>query len=446
MAEDPRSQADTNNVPEALESFLAERAVRREEPTVAVSRAAALLSLVRPGHVEDSEYRLATQEPRELLGVEPVEPFELGRERLVTELDELGEAGARAARLLRYEPSGRGITDEPGAEAQGEGASRRIMRDLGALSEPERDTVDAAQRDAATQLFRAEPADRDVPRHDPAARLIAASLLDEDPLVQVAAAAAALRIDRRNPVAEAILDKADREESDEIAELSRAILTGDRQTEVRVIEIEYPAGVPDPAADSTLVHGTWARSGRWWQPDGKLHRYLRDDESLFPHLYRGPDPFKWSGYFSFRVWPKPKEDWNRQQAADSLAWWTYRKLKPDPDLIGHSYGASLSMMATQAEKKVRGMVLLSPAVHRTCLPDPANYQQILHVTTKLDLVLLADLSTPLLLRSLPNVTEWPVTRKGLTGHGATHDPRVWRESGLTDYVRNTWLPSLTPRR
>jgi hypothetical protein len=91
------------------------------------------------------------------------------------------------------------------------------------------------------------------------------------------------------------------------------------------------------------------------------------------------------------------------------------------------------------------MVLLSPAVHRGCLPDPSYYEQILHVTTKLDLVLLADLSRPRLLRSLPNVVDRRVKRKGLVGHVATHDPRVWRESGLTDYVRDEWLPLLSPR-
>jgi pimeloyl-ACP methyl ester carboxylesterase len=163
-------------------------------------------------------------------------------------------------------------------------------------------------------------------------------------------------------------------------------------------------------------------------------------------LYRGPDPFKWSGYFSFRVWAKPSQDWNRQQAADSLAWWAHRRLAPERDLIGHSYGGSLTMMATRSEKRVRGMVLLSPAVHRTCLPDPANYEQLLHVWTKLDLVLLADVSKPSLLRSLPNVTQRRVGRRGLTGHSATHDPVVWRRSGLADYVKDEWLPSLTRRR
>jgi pimeloyl-ACP methyl ester carboxylesterase len=405
VADDPRSQSDTEDLPDALSAFREERAVRRADDAVSVSRAGALLSLVRPPQLEAGEYRVATEEARELLGVEPVEPFELDREELAAELDELGA-----------------------------GTVSRSRRD---------EAVAAAQAEAATELF-GESSGQGRGRRDPAAKLIAASLLDEDPLVQVAAAAATLRVESRNPIAEAVLDEAARA-SDEIAELSRAILTSDRRNDARAVEIEYPAGEPDPSADATLIHGTWARRGRWWRPDGTLYRHLRDEEDVFPHLYKGPDPFKWSGYFNFRLWSDPKTDWERQQAADSLAWWAQRRLGPHPDLIGHSYGGSLAMMATQAEKSVRGLVLLSPAVHRTCLPDPAYYERILHVRMKLDLVLLADFSRPGLLRSLPNVVDRRLKRRGLVGHAGTHDPRVWRETGLTDYVRDEWLPSLSPR-
>ena len=377
MAEDARSQAETDDLPDAREAFRSERD-GLAEPSVAVSRAAALLTLVLPQQDVD-EFLVATEEVREVLDLhQSVERAELGRDELTVELEGLGETGQRAAGLMRGERYTRRITDEPSGEFEGSvERSRRFVRELRGLPESERRVVDSVQQEAAEELFSTQETVRRGPRRDSAARLIAASLLDEDPLVQVAAAAAALRVDSRNPVAEAILDETARYASDEVAELSRAILTTDRGYDTQVVEIEYPPGAPDPAADSTLVHGTWARWGRWWRPDGTLHRYLREDEALFPHLYVGADPFKWSGYFGFRTLPKPTKDWNRQQAADSLAWWAHRKLAAPPDLIGHSYGGSLSMMTTQSEKVVRGLVLLSPAVHRTCLPDPANYEQIL---------------------------------------------------------------------
>jgi hypothetical protein len=447
MAPDPRSQADTDDVPAALEAFRSEPDVRRQEAAFVVSRAATLLSLVRPRQLGTSEFRLATEEARELLAAQPVEHFQLGRENLLTGMEQLGAADTRAAEFMRYEWITRRESAEPvGGPGGVADRSRRVTQEVRALSRLDRPALDAAQREAAEELFPPDDAtaERGRPRSEPAARLIAASLLDDDLLVQVAAAAAALRADARNPLAEAILDDTARRGSDEMAELSRAILASDRESERRRIEIEGPPGTPDPAADSALIHGTWARWGLWWRPDGSLARYLRE-QNLFPHLYRGTDPYEWSGYFSFRAWAKPKTDWHRQQAAASLAWWAHRRLIPQPDLIGHSYGGSLAMLATQAEKRVRGIVLLSPAVHRTCLPDPSNYAGVLHVTMKLDLVLLADLSTPRLLRSLPNVTEWPVKRRGLTGHGGTHDPDVWRDSGLADHVRDVWLPSMVER-
>jgi pimeloyl-ACP methyl ester carboxylesterase len=407
-----------------------------------VSRAAALLALIRPQQLSRDQYRAATEEARELLAVEPIDQSELGREELVGTLADLGEAGARSAELMRtWAVESDERTFGPGPRPA---SSTRVAQELRERSDRERVGIDAAQREAAEDLFQDTRGTFGGGRAEPAARLIATSLLDEDSLVRVAAAAAALRVDRRNPVAEAILDDAARRESDEIAELSRTILTTDRESDTRRIEIEDPSGLTEPTPDSALIHGTWARRGRWWRPDGALARYLIG-EGLFPHLYRGRDPFRWSGYFSFRAWAKPKMDWHRRQAGDSLAWWAHRRLETNPDLIGHSYGGSLAMLATQAEKQVRGMVLLSPAVHRTCLPDPAHYEQIVHVTTKLDLVLLADLSTPQLLRSLPNVTQWPVKRRGLTGHAGTHDPAAWDESGLAAHLHDVWLPSLSPR-
>ena len=115
-----------------------------------------------------------------------------------------------------------------------------------------------------------------------------------------AAAAAALRVDAKNPVAEAVLNHAVHGDSDEIAELARAVLLADRVQDTRRIEIEQPSGSAEGTADAALVHGTWARNGRWWQPGAAFHRYLKSDAALFPNLYVGRRAFKWSGYFEFR--------------------------------------------------------------------------------------------------------------------------------------------------
>lgn len=451
MAEDPRSRRDTDDVPDATTAFLLSRPQRDEDPAIDVSRAAALLALVRPRTITPAEYAEVTEEAGELLGVEPIYAPTRKRASLAMALQELGEAGIRAAEIMRERRRPREDPEDwfdqeafPGAYTP---RYRRITDQIEPRTDDERAVVEAVQREVAPSALRAGTAAESA-RESAAERLIAASLLDGEPLVRVAAAAATLRLDHRNPVADAILEQAEREAPAEVAELSRAILQMERGSETRRIEVVHPPHAPDPVADSAVVHGTWARWNRWWRPDGSLHSYLRDETGLFPHLYAGNKPFEWSGYFSFRAWakPYPKKDWHRQQAADSLAWWAHQRLVDPPDFIGHSYGGSLAMLSTRSNKQVRGMLLLSPAVHRSCLPDDDNYEQALHVTSKLDLVLLADLSKPgLLEQECKNVSRFRVKRIGLTGHGATHDPHLWRQSGLGEYVRDDWLPKLTGR-
>jgi pimeloyl-ACP methyl ester carboxylesterase len=199
----------------------------------------------------------------------------------------------------------------------------------------------------------------------------------------------------------------------------------------------------DGAPDTALIHGTWARGKHWWNPSAEFHQFLRD-EAVFPKLYGGADPFKWSGQYAVRrkVLPVGPVDWDRLQAGGLLAWWAERRLAKPPHLIGHSYGASISLSTTQLEKPINGIVALSPAVHDTCLPNPLYYAGILHVRMKLDLVLMADLSGRNLPGHLPRVTARRLPRAGWLGHTATHDPEVWRANALDEFVRDEWLPGL----
>jgi pimeloyl-ACP methyl ester carboxylesterase len=424
MAEGTGSRAEADDLPDAREAFSTDEPGRRETDPYLAARAGALLTLVPPRGSLPADDRLADQEARELLGVEPVAEFDVDRAHAVSVLTDLGETGSRVARLFST-PSG--AREPPGT------------------TEPlELVQVHAAQREAAAQLF-GEGRERAIGQasSDAATQLIVASLLDEEALVRVAASAAVLRIDPKNRVADSILEAASRA-SDETGEFARAILLNARRSETRRLEIEGSEATAEAEPDSVLVHGTWARRGHWWRPSGDLHEFLRT-ENVFPHLYAGRDNFAWSGYFNFRTWVNPQEDWDREQAGSHLAWWAERRLKPPPDVIGHSYGGSISMLATQVEKSVRGLLLLSPAVHGTCLPNPDFYEGILLVRMPLDLVLLADRSKPQLLRELPRVTERILPRRGKTGHFETHDPTTWTANRLDEFVRDEWLVSLGNR-
>lgn len=436
MAEGTGSRAEADELPDAREAFSTDEPGRRETDPYQAARAGALLALVPPRGSRPADDGLADQEARELLGVEPVAEFDVDRAQAVSVLTDLGETGSSVARRFST-PSG--AREPPGTTEPLE-----LVQDLLARSPTERASVHGAQREAATELF-AQGRERanEQSSRDAATQLIVASLLDEEALVRVAASASVLRIDPRNMVADSILEAASRA-SDEIGEFARAILVNARRSEHRRLEIEGSEATAEANPDSVLVHGTWARRGNWWRPSGDLHEFLRT-ENVFPRLYAGRDNFAWSGDFSFQPWVNPQRDWNREQAASHLAWWAERRLTPPPDMIGHSYGGSISMLATQVEKRVRGLLLLSPAVHRTCLPNPDFYEGILLVRTHLDLVLLADRSKPQLLLELPRVTERILPRRGKTGHSETHDPPTWTANRLDEFVRDEWLVSLGDR-
>ena len=271
-------------------------------------RSAALLALVCPPRLLMTAFRAATYEAREILDVEPVEAGTDGRDAVEQHLRDLGSAGERAAAFLRRVERAR---EEPDAPSLGLGLSPGgpgAMETVRSLSVAEIEVVESEQGAAARELFAPNTVTRDRPRRTSATRLAAASLLDRDPLVQAAAAAATLRLDPKNPLADAILNEASRDRSDEVAELSRAILATDRESENRRIEVENPR-TRKVNVDSALLHGTWARRGRWWRPGGDLHQYLSVEAGLFPELYSGGTPFEWSGYFSFRAWKGAKEDW-----------------------------------------------------------------------------------------------------------------------------------------
>ena len=79
MADDPRRESNTSELPRAAAAFDA-RGADRDDDAAAVSRAAALLALVCPPRLSMTAFRAATYEAREILDVEPVEAGTDGRD------------------------------------------------------------------------------------------------------------------------------------------------------------------------------------------------------------------------------------------------------------------------------------------------------------------------------------------------------------------------------
>jgi hypothetical protein len=168
------------------------------------------------------------------------------------------------------------------------------------------------------------------------------------------------------------------------------------------------------------VHGTFARNAAWYQPGGDFHTYVRT--SVRPNLYSQPDFFFWSGGYS---------DAARAVAATDLCDWVSARGLAGLDPFGHSHGANVLLLATQAGLTAGVLILLSCPVHvDKYYPNFANVSRVVSIRVRMDLVILADGGGQRF--SDPRIEEHvlPVW----FDHQATHDPGVWQTYGVAAFV------------
>lgn len=164
-------------------------------------------------------------------------------------------------------------------------------------------------------------------------------------------------------------------------------------------------------ARALLVHGTWARQEPWWQPGGDFHSHVR--QHVRGGLYSSNDRFEWSGLYSHA---------ERTRAADDLSAWVASRSLSGLDVLGHSHGANVAMLATKRGLMAGTLVLLSCPVHESkYLPDFKRAARVVSLQVRLDLVILLDGGGQSF--HSPQVEEYklPIWFK----HPATHDPAVW---------------------
>ncbi|MGH0030475.1 MAG: hypothetical protein ACQGVC_11840 [Myxococcota bacterium] len=180
-----------------------------------------------------------------------------------------------------------------------------------------------------------------------------------------------------------------------------------------------PAG-GSPSHTSLLVHGTWARFAKWWQPGvGTFHDYLLGNH--VPDLYAASDRYEWSGGYS---------DHARAMAAVQLdGWLAAHTIARLARLVAHSHGGNVAMMATHGTTQADQLVLLSCPVHRSkYLPNFGNVGEVVSFQVHMDLVVLAD-GGRLKFRH-PQIRDEtiPLWFK----HDASHDEDVWDRYRLAD--------------
>jgi hypothetical protein len=175
-------------------------------------------------------------------------------------------------------------------------------------------------------------------------------------------------------------------------------------------------GGGDANHTATIVHGTWARRNRWWQPGGDFHAYLASE--VRPDMYAASDRFEWSGRY------RPDD---RAKAGLKLADWVDTRGLAGLDLFGHSHGGSVTMLASHNGMRAGKLVLLScPAHEDIYLPDFSRIGACSAVRVHLDLVVIAD-GGGLRFRDA-RIKDVPLDV--WFNHAASHDPQVWRDGNV----------------
>jgi hypothetical protein len=259
---------------------------------------------------------------------------------------------------------------------------------------------------------------------DASAELMEACLNHPEELVRVAAAASYSGMSTELERLTEILANGCRSEDELVRGVAATALWYVSPGHVVLNSLRASAGraASTGAGNTTLlIHGTWA--GRlpgitspnplWWEPGGDFHTYIL--QNVRPDLYSQLDRFGWSGDYS---------DSARAAAAVQLTTWVNSHNEQGLNLITHSHGGSVAMLATLGGLTIGELVLLSCPVHiPKYMPDFTRIGKAVSIRVHLDLVILADRGGQKFKLSQIRENVLPVW----FNHFATHDPATWNQ-------------------
>jgi len=188
--------------------------------------------------------------------------------------------------------------------------------------------------------------------------------------------------------------------------------------------IAPPAALPPAPAEtgvvSTIIHGTWAWPGNWWEPGGDFHRFIQNNYRS--NLYNDGAPFSWSGAY--------RPGHRRRGAQRLFNWGTALSPGGFETLFAHSYGGDIAARAVAVHRaRVDELVLLSVPVTEYVEAAVATNIRVVDVRLYFDPVL-ALTGRPQRIEPLPdNVTE-VVFKLWRRDHGASHREGVWRKEDV----------------
>ncbi|MEO8345486.1 MAG: hypothetical protein ABI607_07310 [Betaproteobacteria bacterium] len=141
-------------------------------------------------------------------------------------------------------------------------------------------------------------------------------------------------------------------------------------------------GTPTAQRRTVIVHGTWAAGFDWWRDPGattpkpdNLWNFLKTNLATGPAagLVGAPDEFSWSGGNS---------DFDRRQgASDFLNWWRTIAEPEELDVVSHSHGGNVVMLALAANPalRLRRFVLLGTPARFDCVPRTKQVDELHNV-------------------------------------------------------------------
>jgi pimeloyl-ACP methyl ester carboxylesterase len=172
---------------------------------------------------------------------------------------------------------------------------------------------------------------------------------------------------------------------------------------------------------STMIHGTWAWAGDWWEPGvGRFHEFIL--ERYRGNLYAKGSPFSWSGAYRLR---------HRRRAAERFAKWAADQASGGLQTVfAHSYGGDIAARAAVAHHaRIDELILLSVPVTEHVAAAGGLGIRIADVRLHFDPVLALACAWQRFEAPPANVTQ-VLLRRWRLDHSATHRERVWEREDI----------------
>ena len=204
---------------------------------------------------------------------------------------------------------------------------------------------------------------------------------------------------------------------------------------------------PDPFASSSrstsrmtiIIHGTWAARYSWWRPYDNLWWYLhgRPNQGIRGHaedVYDGSSPFSWSG---------KNDDVSRKLAASELMKWCKNNPTDSLQVIAHSHGGNVAMLAAHMGLEIDRLILLGTPIRYDYLPPTESAPIIKNVISIGDRIQgpgtiprrRGEGRTLSESANTSNFIAHDDGNGGTPGHSDLHHVDCWKKSGITDLLR-----------